>query len=298
MPERSPGPDIGARLVLEVSGVDVPGWPGLRGQLAALVRACHPEPTVAVTVFASALAVASGRTAGGVAAVASAVLAGQLSVGWSNDLFDRHRDAAGERTGKPLVGDGLAPRTVAVATGVALAASAALSVAAGGPAGATHLVAVASAWGYNLGLKATPLSAGPYAVSFALLPVFVVRGRPDRPATPRWLPLAAGLLGAGAHFANVLPDLEVDARTGVRGLPQRLGATGSRRSAAGLLAAGSVVAALGPPRRSAWRLAALAPAAALTGFVLRREDRSAFRAAMAVAAIDVALVVTAGLRPR
>ncbi|MCL9758670.1 UbiA family prenyltransferase [Frankia sp. AiPa1] len=261
------------------------------GRCAALVRACHPEPTAAVTLFSVALAASSGRTAGGVGLVASAVLAGQLSVGWSNDLVDRHRDAAGGRAGKPLVGEGLTPATVAAATAMALVACVPLSLACGERAGFTHLAAVASAWGYNLGLKSTSLSVVPYAVSFALLPTFVVQGLPGAPAPPWWLPAAGALLGAGAHFANVLPDLDADARTGVRGLPQRLGATGSRGSAALLLAAGSAVAALGPARPSRWRVGVLAAVGVLTGVGLRRDDRTAFRTAMAVAAIDVALVV-------
>ena len=44
---------------------------------------------------------------------------------------------------------------------------------------------------------------------------------------PVWITAAGALLGAGAHFANVLPDLEDDARTGVRGLPHRIGRVGS-----------------------------------------------------------------------
>ncbi|MGA8113956.1 MAG: hypothetical protein WCA46_09870, partial [Actinocatenispora sp.] len=57
-----------------------------------LVRGCHPEPTVAVTVVATTLAVVVGRGTGGAAAVCVAVLAGQLSIGWSNDWWDAARD--------------------------------------------------------------------------------------------------------------------------------------------------------------------------------------------------------------
>jgi 4-hydroxybenzoate polyprenyltransferase len=257
---------------------------------AALARACHPEPTVAVTLFATALAAAGGRPRAGIVAVAAAVGAGQLSVGWSNDLLDRGRDAAGGRTDKPIVVDGLAPGTVAGATAAALVACVPLSFLSGGRAGSAHLAAVASGWAYNLGLKATPLSVVPYAVSFALLPASVVLGLPGHPTPPWWLPLAGALLGSGAHFANVLPDLDADARTGVRGLPQRLGPAGVRASAALLLAAGSVVAVLGPGHPRGWQVGALATVAGLTGLGLRLGDRHAFRAAMAVAAIDVALV--------
>ncbi|WP_418607252.1 hypothetical protein [Georgenia sp. SUBG003] len=69
--------------------------PALAG---ALARACHPAPTVAVTVLAGLAAVVAGHTAGGVALVALAVLAGQLTIGWSNDLVDRR---AGPRRRPP-----------------------------------------------------------------------------------------------------------------------------------------------------------------------------------------------------
>ncbi|NEA79160.1 hypothetical protein G3I30_08570, partial [Actinospica acidiphila] len=55
------------------SGV-VPRTPPRR--LAALLRCCHPEPALAVTVFVTALAVAAGHRVAGAAAVGTAVLAG------------------------------------------------------------------------------------------------------------------------------------------------------------------------------------------------------------------------------
>ena len=62
------------------------------GTVRALVRACHPEPTAAVTAVSAALAAAVGRGVAGTVAVAAAVLAGQLSIGWMNDYLDRDRD--------------------------------------------------------------------------------------------------------------------------------------------------------------------------------------------------------------
>src|SRR6266542_835532 len=86
----------------------------------------------------------------------------------------------------------------------------------------------------------------------AALPAFVVLGLPGTPRPPLWMVAAGGLLGAGAHFANTLPDLTDDARTGVHGLPHRLGATGSRLAAAGLLLAATATLAFGPPGRPSW----------------------------------------------
>ncbi len=206
------------------------------GTLRGLVRASHPEPAAAVTVFASLLAWSAGR---------GWPLAGQLSVGWSNDYIDRDRDARVGRLDKPVVTAQVAPRTVRAAAVLAAAAAVPLSLLSGPVAGLLHIAAVASAWSYNLRLKATPLSVLPYALSFALLPAFITAGLPGAPVIG-WLVGAGGLLGAGAHFANVLPDLADDLRTGVRGLPHRIGAGWSRLSAATLLLAASAVLALVP----------------------------------------------------
>jgi len=268
------------------------------GRLTALMRACHPEPTAAVTLFAGALAVASGRGAAGVLAVVAAVLTGQLSVGWSNDVIDRARDRAGGRVDKPVAAGVLPAGAVATAAGLAALACVPLSFASGRPAGCVHLVAVAVAWAYNLGVKATRLSVVPYAVSFALLPSFVVLGLPGHPAPPWWLVAGGALLGSGAHFANALPDLATDAATGVRSLPERLGPARSRGWALGLLAAGSVVAALGPAGPGPARLGALGAVVVLVALGARLGERHLFRAAMAVAAIDVGLVIAAGSRLR
>ncbi|MDQ4118876.1 MAG: hypothetical protein M3235_18215, partial [Actinomycetota bacterium] len=98
----------------------------------ALLRCCHPEPTAAVTLVMTALAVTTGNTATGVVLVALAVLSGQLSIGWLNDLLDAERDVATGRTDKPLAAGEIGRRTVGVATGVAVVACAALSTAAAG----------------------------------------------------------------------------------------------------------------------------------------------------------------------
>lgn len=269
------------------------------GPLAAgLLRACHPEPTVAVTVVATALAVSVGRPAAGAAAVAAAVLAGQLSIGWMNDYLDRDRDRRVARAGKPVAVGALPAGSLRAATVLAGAAVLPLSFLSGPLAGVLHVAAVLSAWAYNLVLKATAFSVLPYAVSFGLLPGFVTAGLPGAPVVG-WLVLAGALLGSGAHFANVLPDLADDLRTGVRGLPHRIGAPASEAASAALLLAASVVLVVGPPGPpGAVRLAGVAAAAAvgLAGLVLGRRAgaRTAFRAVLVVAAIDVLLLLTAG----
>jgi 4-hydroxybenzoate polyprenyltransferase len=164
------------------------------------------------------------------------------------------------------------------------------------------VIALVSALGYDWPLKLTPLSVLPYAVSFAALPAFVVLAVPASP--PLWLIATGGLLGAGAHFANVLPDLADDAATGVRGLPHRLGAAGSALAAAGLLLAATVVLVLGRPGAPSWPglVALLAAAVALpAGWYADRRGPAGggrpvalFRAFQAVAVVDVALLLFAG----
>ena len=277
----------------------------------ALARACHPEPTVAVTVLVTALAVTAGHDALGVALVAAAVLTGQLSIGWLNDHLDADRDRAVGRPDKPVVSGAVSARAVGLAAVAAAVLCVPLSLASGLLAGALHLVAVAAGLAYDLGLKATRASVLPYAVCFGLLPVFVVLAVPGAPPPPWWLPVAGALLGSGAHFANVLPDLDDDLATGVRGLPHRLGAGGSRVAAAVLLLGASVVLAagvagpglVGPgvaaspvPVPLAAAVPVLAACVLVVGFLAgrRRGSRAPFRAVMVVALIDVALLVAAG----
>jgi 4-hydroxybenzoate polyprenyltransferase len=262
--------------------------------IRAFVRASHPEPTLAVTVVAAGLAVSGGRDAPGVLAVAAAVLAGQLSIGWDNDAVDAARDRLTGRADKPAVVGTVTARGLRRAALVALAACVPLSLLSGWAPGALHLGAVGSAWLYNRPLKSTVLSALPFAVSFALLPAFVLRG-----LAPSWVIAAGALLGTGAHFANVLPDLEDDAATGIRGLPHRIGRTASVLAAAVLLLAASVVLAVGPPGMLRWSGAA-AVAVSLAGLVVaaawsrRPGSRLPFRMVLVVALTDVALLLASG----
>ncbi|MDA0636784.1 UbiA family prenyltransferase [Nonomuraea sp. MCN248] len=288
---------------------------GGRRMIAGLARGCHPGPTVAVTALVTALAAAAGRDAGGCLLVGLAVLAGQLSIGWCNDAADAGRDVAAGRSDKPAVDGTITPRALWVAAAVALACCVPLSFASGPLAGAAHLTGVLAAWAYDLGVKATALSWAPYAVGFGVLPAFVTLGLPGEPWPAWWATAAAALLGVGAHLANVLPDLADDLATGVRGWPQRLGAARLRALLPLPLLAATCLLAFGPALTdpagpaptdaavpgfagtslTAWT--ALATAAALTsaGLVLaRRRPRAPFLAAIAVAGVDVALLLAEG----
>jgi protoheme IX farnesyltransferase len=261
----------------------------IAARVRGLLRATHPEPAAAVTVVAAALAASSGRTAAGVAAVGAAVLAGQLSIGWDNDAVDADRDRRTGRSDKPVVTGAVTAAGLRRAAVTAAALCVPLSLLSG-PFGLLHLGAVASAWLYNRPLKSTALSPLPYLVSFGLLPAFVVRE-----LGPWWLLAAGSLLGGGAHFANVLPDLDDDLATGVRGLPHRFGRTGSVAAAAVLLLAASGCLAVGVPGLG---LAGVGIAVLALGSAIawgrRRGSRAPFRAVLVVAVVDVALLLVSG----
>ena len=261
-----------------------------------LFLACHPGPTIAVSTLAGVLAVGSGAGARSVLIVA-AVFTGQLSVGWSNDWVDADRDIAVGRPDKPVVDGRVAVGTVRAASLSAAAACVVLSFLLGWAAGAVHLVAVASAWSYNLGLKRTAWSWAPYAVSFGLLPMALALALPGRPTAAWWVVAAGALIGVGAHGTNVLPDLLDDAATGIRGLPHRLGAAGTAVGSAGALLAATVllvVAPAGPITAggAVGLVVATGVAAAGTVVALRsRHSRLPFLAAIIVAAVAVVLLV-------
>jgi 4-hydroxybenzoate polyprenyltransferase len=197
-----------------------------RGLTLSLVLASHPLPSLAMTLALAVAAALTGRSALEVGLVAATVLTGQLTVGWLNDVVDRDRDAQVGRQDKPVAMGWVDPGTVTFCIAVAVLVVIPLSVANGTYAGIAHLLAVGSAWTYNLWFKKTVLSWLPYAVSFGLLPAFLSYGglgggMHGGPPTVAMTVLAA-LLGIGIHVLNTLPDLVQDNETGVRHLPLRI----------------------------------------------------------------------------
>ncbi|GAA4894484.1 UbiA family prenyltransferase [Actinomycetospora straminea] len=267
-----------------------------RPSAGGLLAAAHPGPAVAVATVAALLAVDAGLPAGTAVVVTGAVLTGHLTLGWANDLLDLPRDRAVGRADKPLTTGRTSTRAVATALAVAALACVVLSVALGWRSGLVHLVlGIGSGQAYNLGLKRTALSWLPYAVTFGTLPA-VVGLAADVPAWPPWWLVAAGAaLGVGAHVVNALPDLADDLRTGVRGLPHRVGEPVARPLAAALLVAASLLAAFGPAGvPAAWVWPVLLVVVALAAVALAGRGRTPFRAALAIALLDVVLLVAAG----
>ena len=174
-----------------------------------------------------------------------AVASGQASVGWSNDYLDSKFDLELERASKPVVRDDLSPSSLRTPILVSLVLVVPFSFLAGGLIGGlAHLIAVASAWSYNLWLARTVWSWLPYAVSFALLPIFIAQAVsrslwPDLPVT-----LVFILVGVISHLLNAIPDIEIDRRLGLGGFAVRLGRRLSISLAMILGLAGLVLAAI------------------------------------------------------
>ncbi len=233
--------------------------------------------------------------------VTAAVLTGQLTIGWGNDLLDARRDRQVGREDKPLATGELSAAVVWAAGGLTLLVCVGLSLAAGWRSAAVHLgLVVLSGHAYNVGLKATVLSWLPYAMAFGALPAVVTLAGDPPVAPPWWMVAVAATLGVAAHLLNAVPDLAEDAVTGVRGLPHRLGARRSRVAATLLLLAATAVAAVVPRAEAGatgagwlWVGTALVLATILAAVALSGQGRAPFRAAVAIAVLDVALLVAA-----
>lgn len=262
------------------------------GVALGALRATHPLPAAAVTALVGLVTAARGADPDTLGWVIASTAAGQASVGWSNDYLDREHDAGGGRGEKPLVSGEARPRTVLVLAMVALPLSLALSVPLGLRESGTMLLAVASAWAYNLGLKATALSWLPYAVSFGLAPSYIWLATGG--IAPPWLVAGGALLGVAAHLLNVIPDLERDRATGVRGLPHRLGLRGSLLLACLILAA-ALALILGAAGAGAWSVPAAFLAAVLIGAVawsgLTGRTGMSFRLAIGAAGAIVLVLI-------
>lgn len=267
----------------------------------ALLKSTHPEPGGAVTVAMTLLAVGVGHRGWSIVGVAAAVGATQLAVGWVNDWLDADRDRVAGRTDKPVAAGAVDRRTVGLAGLISALAIPFLGLPFGWAATVCITLVGVFALLYDWPLKSTPFSLLPYLVAFGLLPAFVVVSLPGHPAPPAWLVAAGALLGGGAHFANVLPDLADDAATGVRGLPHRLGAAWSQVAAATLLLAATLTLVFGPAGPPSWAGIAAAAAAVVVlplGWYAARRARgrpvAMFRAVIVVALIDILLLIFSG----
>jgi 4-hydroxybenzoate polyprenyltransferase len=274
--------------------------PSVAATASALARSCHPGPSVAVTLFVTALCVTAGNGWGTCVIAAIAVLAGQLSIGWSNDRLDVQRDRAVRRLDKPLATEEAPLRTTDIAISVALLATVAFSFALGARAGGLHLAAVACGWSYNLGLKRTWWSWLPYALAFGSLPVIATLALPDPRVAGAWAIGAGALFGVTAHLTNALPDLVDDRETGVVGFPHRIGARACLAASAGLALAASLLVVFGPPGSPStlgWVGVVVSLGLVGAGLPLawrRPFDRRPFLGIIGVVGFDIVLIIATG----
>ena len=266
---------------------------------AALMRASHPGPCLALAVLIVALALPSGAGAGTLARFGVAALTAQLAIGWTNDFCDAATDRRAGRTDKPVATGAVNRGTVALAACLALAVSVTLSFAIGTRTGTINLIMLAPALAYDAGLKRTAWSGLAYVVGFAPIPAFAASLGGPQPSA--WTTASAGLLGLGGHFANVLADVDADLATGVRGLPQRLAAARGvpwvRHAALVLLALASCVALVGMRSLPAWAyVLVIVLVVGIAAVGVRGGGRTPFRAAFVIVFVNVAVLLASAWR--
>ncbi|WP_169583689.1 MULTISPECIES: UbiA family prenyltransferase [Microbacterium] len=270
----------------------------------ALWGSSHPGPTLVVSVLALTLGIAVGLEPWRIALLALAVFFGQLSVGISNDALDADRDRAVGRTDKPLARGDVSLTAAWVAASVTLVLALVLSAPLGWRMLAAHALFIGSALSYNTGLKSTPFSLVPFVVSFGIFPSLATLSAPEPSFAPAWAWVAGAALGTAVHLTNVLPDLDDDARTGVRGLPHRLGPRVSAVLAALAVLAGAVavllgaaggdLAAVGPVSWLFFGVVVAVAVATLVRALVRPPARVLFRLVMLAALLLAAQLVASG----
>jgi len=270
----------------------------------ALWGSTHPGPTLVVSALALAIGIAVGLEPWRLALLTLAVFCGQLSIGLSNDAIDAPRDRAVGRTDKPIARGDVTERVAWIAALGALVVALLLSAPLGWGMLAAHALFLASAWSYNAGLKSTPFSIVPFLVSFGIFPSLATLALPEPRVTALWGWIAGAALGAAVHLTNVLPDLDDDRRTGVRGLPHRIGPRASAVVAAAGIITGAIAVLvgasggdLGQVTLVSWLFFGAVVVVALTTLVLaivRPPTRTLFRLVMLAALLLVVQLVATG----
>jgi 4-hydroxybenzoate polyprenyltransferase len=211
-----------------------------RSKLRGLLTASHFGPTLLVTAISFGFA-NHYWWEGPAYVIAFGVFTGQLVVGWSNDLYDYQDDLSHQRMNKPLVSGLITEEFLRKWLRIMLPFSfvANLLGPLGIKGGLVYMLGIACGVGYNFYFKFSWLSPLPYAIAFAALPSSVAISKDITP--PLWMWLGGALFGMAAHFINVLKDMKADQKSGIRGLPQRLGSLNSIIVAVALIALGVAV---------------------------------------------------------
>jgi len=193
-------------------------------RVRAFIRATHFPQALAMVLLMTVATAVCGGSWWSVALVLCASAAGQATIGWTNDVHDAEADSAAGRTNKPLVRGDVGQESLRVAILVSASLTIPLSfIAAGWIGGAAHIAAVGSALVYNFYLARTMWSWAPYALSFALMPVFIAQA--IAPSSWPTLPLVSLsiIVGVAAHLLNAIPDIAIDRAAGWGGIAVTLG---------------------------------------------------------------------------
>jgi len=206
-----------------------------------ILRATHFPQTLAMVALMTVSSWLAGAELIHVVLVMFATASGQVAVGWTNEIVDARTDSESGRPDKAVALGRLNPRLLWILSLIALTLTLPLSLLAAGWIGGTaHIVAVGSALAYNAKLSRTVWSWAPYALSFGLLPLFVLHSASTLWPTASLVALAS-CVGIIAHLFNALPDIDLDRRASVGGLAVSLGTKRARILLALLMAAGAAL---------------------------------------------------------
>ena len=209
----------------------------MKTRIVGLAKASHFGPSLLVTSLSYFFAQLYWQP-GSALVIALGFFSGQLIVGWSNDLIDYADDLSHRRVNKPLVAGLITRKFLQSWLGVMIPVALVINLF--GPlgfvGGGLSIFAIIWALGYNFYFKFNIFSPLPYAVAFAILPSCMAFSQDKTP--PTWMWLGGALFGMAAHFLNVLKDMDQDHASGIKGLPQRCGKTGSIIAATILIALG------------------------------------------------------------
>ncbi len=213
-------------------------------RLLAAARVIHPFPTMLNVVATAVLAViANGAvpSASVLVRLATAMFCAQAAIGAANDYCDRDLDAL-TKPNKPIVRRLIDPAAALALAGMFAIAAGALAATFGPLSIAAGAAGLAAGLAYDVRLKRSVLSPLPFMVALPALPIWVWLSLHRFDAVLWWLVAFSPLAALAVHLSNTLPDLESDARAGVRGLAHTIGLVPSLVVAWGSFAAAIALA--------------------------------------------------------
>ena len=215
------------------------------GRALRAARVIHPFPTalnVAATVVLAIIANDGVPSASVLVRLAAAMFCAQAAIGAANDYCDRDLDAL-TKPYKPIVRGLIEPSTALMFAAAFALAAGALAATFGPLSLAAGAAGLAAGLAYDVRLKRSVLSPLPFMVALPALPIWVWLSLDRFTGELWWLLPFAPLAALAVHLSNTLPDLESDARAGVRGLAHTIGLVPSLVLAWGSFAAAIALAA-------------------------------------------------------